>query len=265
MTPELSDVVPILLYHSVTPSPGADAFAVRLDDFRRDMAEVAATGRIAMTADEYRRWSADDARPPIRPVLVTFDDGFADYADRALPVLAEHGMRSTLFVTSGWVDRPGMLSRRAVEDLARGTTEIGAHTVSHPHLDLLDPVEARGELRYAREFLEDRTGEWVTSLAYPHGSHSRRTKTLARESGYLTAHAVKNALSHTADDEFAIGRYTVHAGTTRAEVRAVLAGRGVPRSWRRERLRTAAFRHVRRLRGAPAVDPRQFMEDQQKG
>jgi peptidoglycan/xylan/chitin deacetylase (PgdA/CDA1 family) len=258
-----AEPVPVLLYHSVTESPGSDAFAVSVDDFRRDMDAVSSTGRVAMTAEQYRQWCASGSGGSMRPVLITFDDGFADYAEHALPVLEEHGLPATLFVTSGWMGRPGMLSHDAVRDLAGGVTEIGAHTVSHPHLDLLTDSEARSELRISREALEDCIGDWVTSLAYPHGSHTRRTTTLARDSGYLTAHAVKNALSHTGDDVFAVARFTVQAETPRSRVMTVLSGRGAPRAWSRERMRTRAFRHVRRLQSGLSVDPADILKLQE--
>jgi hypothetical protein len=61
---------------------------------------------------------------------------------------------------------------------------------------------------------------------------------------------VKNALSHPADDPFAVGRFTVTATTGREQVRAVLDGRLAPVAWRRERLRTRGYRVVRRARAA---------------
>lgn len=251
---EDTSFVPVLLYHSIASGATVDdPWQVRLDDFRSDMEAVARTGRTALTATAYGQWLRGAVELAGPAVLVTFDDGYADTAELALPVLREYGLAATVFVTTGWVGRPGMLSRSAVAALGGPSTEIGAHSVTHPHLDTLGPAAARGELSIAREVLEDWTGDWVTSVAYPHGSHSRRTAALARDCGYQTAHAVKNCLSHPWDDVFAVGRYTVHARTGRATVAAVLAGRGAPPSPRRERLRTMVYRPVRRVRGALAA------------
>jgi peptidoglycan/xylan/chitin deacetylase (PgdA/CDA1 family) len=240
-------VVPVLLYHSVA-APGratGDHWQVRAADFAADMAAVATSGRQPMTATGLARWLADPQRTG-HPVLVTFDDGFADYADVALPVLAELDLCATLFVTTGWLDRTRMLSRSAVAALADDArTEIGAHSVSHVHLDTVGRDRALRELVGSRETLEDLLGRPVRSFAYPHGSHRRTTCRLARAAGYTTAHAVKNALSHDADDVLAVGRYTVHAGTSRDAVRRVVDGAGLPLAPRRERLRTSAYRLVR--------------------
>jgi peptidoglycan/xylan/chitin deacetylase (PgdA/CDA1 family) len=250
----VDEYVPVLLYHSIAAGIAAadDPWQVRADDFRADMEAVVESGRTAMTATQYASWLTDTDSTSVNPILVTFDDGFADYADVALQVLRETGLVATLFVTTGWVGRKGMLSRSAVAALAGSTTEIGAHSVSHPHLDTVGQDAAKQEMKISREALEDWTGDWVTSMAYPHGSHSRRTKTLARESGYVTAHAVKNALSHSRDDVLAVGRYTVCAATGRERVRAVLAGHRAPLAWHRERVRTRVYRPVRKFRAVLA-------------
>lgn len=248
--------VPVLLYHSVSPSraDGDDPWQVTLADFKQHMALVAASGRTPLTASGYARWLRGDTDLPQRPIVVTFDDGFSDFADAALPVLDDLGIAATLFVTTGWVGRPGMLSPAALAELATvPSVELGAHSVSHPHVDVLGYERAAVEIGDCRRWLQDRIGSSVDSYAYPHGSHSARTRRLVVAAGYRSAYAVKNALSHAADDPFAVARYTVHAGTTRAQVEAVVAGHGAPLGWRRERLRTRGFRVVRSVRSRAAA------------
>jgi peptidoglycan/xylan/chitin deacetylase (PgdA/CDA1 family) len=240
--------VPVLLYHSVA-LPGrsaADHWQVRASDFEQDMAAVAASGRTPMTAGRYAEWILGTGSES--PVLVTFDDGYADFADVALPILVRWRLPSTLFVTTGWIGRPGMLSGEGVAELPAAGVEIGGHSVSHPHLDVLGSGRAFAEIVDSRCRLEDLTNGEVHSFAYPHGSHRRRTRELVEQAGYRTAHAVKNALSHRDDDVLAVGRFTVTASTSRVRVRDVLACRGLPLAWRRERWRTSGYRLVRWMR-----------------
>ena len=249
--------IPVLLYHSIA-RPGqepSDRFQVTAAAFAADLAAVVATGRTPLTATDYAACLHGEKHLPERPVLITFDDGFADYAQVALPILERHSLPATLFVTTGWLGRPGMLSGPDVTRLADGITEIGAHSATHPHLDLLASSGLRTEIAQPREALEQLTGRPVTSFAYPHGSHTARTKATVAESGYRTAHAVKNALSHPGDDPLAVARFTVEAHTPREQVRAVLAGTGAPLAWSGERLRTKGYRIVRRLRSQQVPAP----------
>lgn len=250
-------VVPILLYHSVAPSgrPVRNEWQVTAADFAADMAQFARSGRVALTATTYAECLRGTRPLPPRAGLITFDDGYADFAEVAMPILDEYGFPSTLFVTSGWLGRRGMLSAGSITALAGTRTEIGAHSVTHPHLDTVPGRMTRLEATRSKDALEALVGRPVTSFAYPHGSHSASTVSAVAGAGYDTAHAVKNALSHAGDDPFAVARYTVHAGTSRAQVRAVLAGGGAPLARRRERIRTRGYRIVRRVSRARVTGP----------
>jgi peptidoglycan/xylan/chitin deacetylase (PgdA/CDA1 family) len=244
--------VPVLLWHGVGEGEGEDPFRVSSDSFRRQLDLVLASGRQPLTADEYGEVLTGSRPAPQRPVVLTFDDGFADLTDEVRPALRDRGLRGTAFVTTGFVGRPGMLSRAGLDELAQDgptpTIEIGSHSITHPHLDLLPPPAAHREIAGSGRTLEDWLGVAVSSFAYPHGNHSRRTRAIAVQAGYRTVHAVRNALSHPEDDVYAVSRYTVRADTPDSRVAEVLAGRGAPLGWRRERLRTWGFRQFRRAR-----------------
>lgn len=241
--------VPVLLYHSVCArsQTTGDRWQVTAADFAADMEAVAESGRTPITASAYASWLYGDQPRPERPILITFDDGFADYADVALPILERYNLVATLFVTTGRLGWPGMLSAQAVLDLSKTSTEIGAHSVSHRHLDILRGAQVRHEITACRDVLEDLTGAQVNSFAYPHGSQTAGTRAMVASSGYLTAHAVKNAISHPMDDPFAVARFTVHSRRTRQRVRDVINGHGAPLAWRGERPVTNAFRLVRKV------------------
>jgi hypothetical protein len=93
----------------------------------------------------------------------------------------------------------------------------------------------------------------IESFAYPHGAYDRRARQAVIQAGYRSAAAVKNAVSHASDDPFAIARWTVTRGTPVSRIAEVLEGDGVPRAWANERLRTRAFRTVRRERRRIAI------------
>jgi peptidoglycan/xylan/chitin deacetylase (PgdA/CDA1 family) len=245
------ELIPVLLYHSVNerPAPEIAGYCVSPAEFERQIAAVAESGREAIDFTELARRLAAGSAPALQNcVCVTFDDGWRDNLEAA-DTLARHGVPATVFVTSGTLGDPGYLTPEELRELAaRPGIEIGAHSRTHPRLDELGDREIADEIGGSRADLAQITGSEPASFAYPHGNHDRRVLAATRAAGYTGAAAVKNALSHATDDPFAVARWTITDRSDTAQVCALLAGRGAPRAWQGERLRTRAHRVLRRAR-----------------
>ena len=166
--------------------PATANFAAQLDYLR-------GAGFTTMTAAELSARQATGIGPlPDRPIVLTFDDGYADFHSRAMPLLDRHGFTATLFVTTGWGQdadlrrsAPGrMLTRTQLVEAAAAGVEIAAHTRSHPQLDQLPEHLVREELCTSKRWLEDEIGLAVPGLAYPFGYSSALGRQVAREAGY---------------------------------------------------------------------------------
>jgi peptidoglycan/xylan/chitin deacetylase (PgdA/CDA1 family) len=215
--------VPILLYHAVAPCPPAwiAPFAVSPQTFAAHMDAVAASGRVPLTVSQY----TDAVRagdPPPRAVLITADDGFADFAEHALPPLQERGLPSTLYVSTGSLaGGPGetvlpdadMLHARDLPGLESAGVEIGAHSHTHRQLDLLPEGECAAELSRSAAILADVLGHPVRSFAYPHGYWHRRVRRQVAEAGFDSACGVANVLSTVHEHPLALSRLMVRHDT----------------------------------------------------
>lgn len=256
----------MLLYHSVDPRPQEwiESFNVTPDDFAEQMDLVVASGRRPVTLSELvsARLSGSVRGDE---VVVTFDDGFAGLALHALPCLAERRLPSTAYITTGALRGGGrrqvrgpmlgapMLAWSQLEELAGAGVEIGAHSVTHSHLDVLRPAEARYEMDASRASLEDYLSRPVASFAYPHGSAGPRETAMAEVAGFSSAAGVRNALSPPYDHPFLVARLTVRSTTTSSEVRSWLAATGAPVALPGQAWRTRAWRMVRRMSPRPPV------------
>ena len=259
----MSVAIPVLLYHSVTddPSPALARYTLGRRLLGEHAAVIAQQGWRVLTIGELTS-AIDEGTADLEPTLaITFDDGFADTADHAAPILAEHKLAATLYVTSGtvgrycdWLGSDGrrpMASWQQLADLGTGGWEIGAHSVDHPELDVLGAEARRSQIHDSRTMLQDNLGLPIDSFAYPHGYHGARVRSEVVKAGYRTACAVKNAMSSATDDPFARARLTITSDTTAEALARLLidarTGKAPPATASEDR-RTTAWRCYRRLR-----------------
>ncbi len=224
-----------------------------------------------------------NASLPARAACITFDDGYADNIEQALPVLRSLALPATFFITTGYLDGTTMWNDRAiamvreasgpsldlsavglgqqaihtmaqrrsaiemlltalkympdgertrrvdaltprlrgpavmmdaaqVRMLAASGMEIGAHTVSHPILNRLEPAAARREIGEGKHALERITGAPITLFAYPNGKPEQDFSALhvamVREAGFLGAVTTTAQVAHPACDPFQLPRFT---------------------------------------------------------
>jgi len=253
------DAVPVLLYHAVCddPPPWIAPYTVSPRVFAHHLDMVIAGGRMPIGLDRFTEALHGGRDLPRHSVLITFDDGYADFARHALPRLVERDLPATLYVTTDalWpTERPALPAAamltwnglRRIAD-APGLT-IGAHGRTHRELDTLPITDMHREITDSRQRLEDELDRPVTSFAYPYGYNDAAVREAVRHAGYTSAMAVRGAHSSRDDDPWRISRLMVRADTTCEELDTWLAGRGPRVAPFRDRPRTVGWRALRRAR-----------------
>ena len=259
--------VPILMYHSVgvTLSAAYSRWVVSVDRFARHMALLAERGYSPMSVSAFTARRSEAGVPP-RPVVITFDDGLRDFIIGAFPVLRRHGFSATLFVATGYVGetarwlgpvgegvRP-MLGWAEIDKVAAGGIEIGAHSHTHPQLDILAPTAAREEIRTSKAILEDRLGCAVIRspirTVMPAG---RRGHSCARRASPRRAVCGTRSVRRT--NRFSLSRIIVTDDMEDDAFTALLRGEGLVVAPPVDRILSTGWRFVRRLRGARGASP----------
>ena len=256
---DMPQPVPILLYHAITADPPAwiAEFAVTPAVFRAHLDAVVASGRQPLTVSQYTDARSGVIPLPPRPVLITVDDGFADFADNALPALAERRLPSTLYVTTGaCAGQPrdtvlpdaAMLRYADLPGLEAAGVEIGAHSHTHRQLDLLPGREVATELSASHDLLAETLGHRIRSFAYPHGYWRSQVRRLVGNAGFDSACAVGNAWSSATDHRLAMSRLMVRSDHDLATVASWLDGPGAHVLPGRQRVLAFGWRQYRRAR-----------------
>jgi peptidoglycan/xylan/chitin deacetylase (PgdA/CDA1 family) len=260
--------VPILMYHEIaTREDTTSHLAVSPTSFAAQLKYLYEAGFSTLTVSGLvSALSGDPARLPERPVVITFDDGFADFHRQALPLLRDYDFTATVFVTTGWIadakpcavnrNRAQMLSWSQIREAAAAGIEIGAHSHQHPQLDQLAPKRLHDELATSKALLEDGLGVIIPSLAYPFGYSNARVRRMARDIGYTHAFAVSNAIADSTYDEFTLPRLTIHRSTGPTVFENIVQGRKVSLVFMKERSLTRGYAVVRRTRAVLGVSVR---------
>lgn len=215
-------MLPILVYHSIAPFELSGVWVSRRR-FERQIEWLFKNGFRTVTPEESIR-----AQPRYeRSVLLTFDDGYDNFYQEALPVLLKYGFTATVFVVSGYVGKKNSwdagitqlthMGWDKLREISNLGFEIASHTDTHPDLTKLSPKELKRELDFSKKMIEDKIGKPVNYLSYSFGRHSKLVRDCAKE--IYTACFCSNPFSK---ERWAIGRMGIYIIDTMGEYRAKL-------------------------------------------
>lgn len=221
-----------LFYHRVTDD--RDDLAVAPRRFHEQMAILAEQGyRVVDVATAGAMLARGEC--PARILALSFDDGYLDVAQNALPILDRYGFRATVFVVTGAVDglvrfdwyarQPPLLSWEDIVALdGRSPLSFEAHSVTHPNLSALPDDLARAEVVESKAVLEDRLGRRVTAFCYPGGLFRSRDRALVAAAGYAVAVSCEPGVNVPSSDRFALRRIQIFPQDRPLDFRAKVAG-----------------------------------------
>ncbi|TVY10489.1 polysaccharide deacetylase family protein [Paenibacillus cremeus] len=181
--------IPVLNYHSITVDPGNIA-TITPEKFEAQMDALAEEGYTTLTLQQFFNILEGKEPSPDKPVLLTFDDGYADNYQYALPVLQKHQFHATLFVSPGMVDDGYYLSWEQIKEMHEAGWDIQPHGMTHPHLPKLSAEEQAYEIVEARRLIERHLGTKADVYCYPYGEYNQSTLTILKEYGFRYAFTI---------------------------------------------------------------------------
>lgn len=251
----------VLLYHHIgDPKPGTEhlALTVTPSSFRRHVRWLRWRGYTAITPKQWYTWCTTGRGLPIKPIMFTFDDAYADIGKNAFPILDRFGFRAVVFVitaqaggVTSWDGLP-MMSIEELQHWAARGFEIGAHTQTHPDLTALPDGSAADEIAGSKADLA-KVGLTPLSFAYPYGGFDDRIRNSVN-GVFQLAFTCEEGLNDHGTDPLLLKRTMVHPNDTLLDIELRAALGSSPLDWLRRhiRLRSRLRGILRRFRLLPS-------------
>ena len=212
--------IPILTYHRVLQAPPAGSkfnIYVSTTELEAQIVSLKQRGFEFITFKDV----VAGVRPK-KPVMLTFDDGYADNHQNLLPLLKKHDAKAVIYALADrsvknnyWDMAKGEPEAALMNDAQlrechqSGLVEIGSHGLHHQHLSQLSDEEAEREIAESKRLLEALIDNEVVSFAYPYGDYSERDVELVRGAGYCFGVATVTGPVKITDDLMRVRRITM--------------------------------------------------------
>jgi peptidoglycan/xylan/chitin deacetylase (PgdA/CDA1 family) len=219
---------PILMYHVINPPPASAPYPglyVPALEFAAQMQALKAAGWHAVTMDQLRaNWTRGVPLGPGKPIVVSFDNGYASQYTNALPVLRRLGWVGVENIQLlGLPQSQGGLTDVQVRGLLAAGWELDTQGMTHADLIRLDAAGLAYQIAHARALLRARFGVPVNWFCYPSGHYNSTVIAAVRTAGFVGSTTVVPGWASRGDDSFRLPRLRVLGGTSPSALLAQIA------------------------------------------
>lgn len=199
--------IPVLMYHKIGDDKDNDA-VIREDLFREQMKFLKDNGYNPLTMDQLYDYVVNGAAVPEKPVVLTFDDGYADTYSIVYAIMKEYGFAATVFINPG--DVGTRLTWDQVREMHKNGITISNHGFQHIEMGQLSEAKQIENITKAQEALAKEVGikdnPW---FCYPYGDKNEFTDAATKKAGIKMSMAMKSGWAHTGDNPYNILRVWV--------------------------------------------------------
>lgn len=181
--------VPVLMYHYIEDQGNSSLpyLFTNTDIFEAQLKTLKLNCYQTFFMRDLAQAIVGDQVMPAKSIVLTFDDGYADWYYNVLPLLKKYQIKATMYVIVDAIGKPGYLTKEQMKEMLNsGYVEFGSHTLTHVNLRDSSMAVARKEIINSKRELEKIIERPVYNLAYPYGFFTYRDESICQEAGYLT-------------------------------------------------------------------------------
>ena len=195
--------IPVLMYHSIGEEKNNDAVIAK-ERFAEQMAFLSSHNFTPISLDDLYAYLNGTGDLPAKPVMLTFDDGYRDTYEVALPILKQYGFKSVLFIPATVAGT--RLSWQELREMKAAGMEIGSHSLTHRDLGDMSPAEQAVEITKSKELLDSFLSQNTRYFCYPNGSYNQETLRLLKLHGFLLSVTIDPGWVKTGDEPLTLKR-----------------------------------------------------------
>jgi len=195
--------VPVLMYHSIDEEQNNDA-VISKARFSEQMKYLHEHDYHPVSLDDLHDYLTLHKELPLKPVVITFDDGYRDTYEIAMPVLKQYGFRSVLFFAVG--KDGGRLSWEELREMKASGMEIASHSYNHRSMGGLSRAEQAEEIQSSKKTLDQHLKQNTRWFCYPNSSYGPETLELLKANGFTTAVTTEPGWVKPGDDPLTLRR-----------------------------------------------------------
>lgn len=152
--------IPVLMYHmiGVDPDDPHNQACLREENFRAQMKFLKDNDFHPITMDQLYEYMVHHKPVPVRPVVLTFDDGYADTYSIVMPVMKEYGFACTVFIPTYDADQGTRLTWQQIKEMHDAGIQIASHSYHHERVNEQGPDTLAKEIAKSQEELKAQLG-----------------------------------------------------------------------------------------------------------
>ena len=248
--------VSVLCYHEVDNNgPRKDVWSVSAQNLEQHILYLKAEGYYFADLGEYIAYCKGEVSLPEKTVMLTFDDGYASFYNKAYPLLKKHRVPAMLAMVTSWMDgkRPAdvraLVSWEQLQEMeASGLVTVVSHTDSLHTQRVVTPQGSvgsiiqnrlfvqgayetdaahtsrlRNDLRYVQQKFKDKLGHKARAIVWPYGRYSGKAVAIAKEEGFESSFLLDGGINTgAANDLYFAKRMIIYNNPSVQELKQML-------------------------------------------
>lgn len=197
--------IPVLMYHMIGEVKNNDA-VLSEKNFRQQMKFLKDNDFHPITLQQLYDYMANNKPVPIRPVVITFDDGYPDTYSIVMPIMKEYGFACTVFIPTYDADQGTRLNWSQIKEMKANGIDICSHGYHHERMNEMSAKKIDEEVTKSQAELKQQLGITNEFFCYPYGNDSPATRAAFKKAGIKLAVTMNPGWAHYGDNLLSVNR-----------------------------------------------------------